>query len=164
MMPNRHARPRAAARLAALIAAVAALSPALLSARAGALRTAAPPTHYAFEAAWAWPERPILPVDVALIDDGRIIVADGRNARLLVVDGDGAVEASWPTAAPPVALAVDGAAGRVYALSMAQRRERSGRDVLVRTDEFVEVWTLDGRRLRQDRLPGWSTASSAEAP
>ncbi|MEO8083926.1 MAG: VWA domain-containing protein [Ardenticatenales bacterium] len=177
MMPRRQdlpRRPKIVAVLAVLacLAALVALAPAFAPARATSLttpsettaRTVSPPTHYAFGARWTWPERPILPVDVALLDDGRMIVADGRNPRLLVVDRDGTVEAAWPTAVEPVALTVDGAAGRVYALEMAQVRERIGRDVQQRTYEYVEEWTLDGRRLRQDRLPGWSTASADEAP
>ena len=123
-----------------------------------------PPTAYALAGEWVWPERPMLPVDVAFLEDGRVVVADGRNPRVVVVGPEGDVEAVWRTAYEPVALAVDPAGGRVYVLCFAQTRARVGRDAVVTTHEVLETWALDGQRVRQDVLPGWSTASADEAP
>ncbi len=98
--------------------------------------TAAVPETWRYSALWPLPPLPIEPIDVAWLRvDGaapKVVVADGRNRRVLVVDArSGETESAWPppariaelsplggrpTVVFPLAVAADGDRARIYVL------------------------------------------------
>ncbi len=94
-------------------------------------RAALPARGYAVVASWPLPPRPLPhtpdfePLDLALLPDGRLLVADAANNAVLAFDPEGRLAGKWtfdgqpgtrPCAATPIALALGAGEGPVYVL------------------------------------------------
>lgn len=106
--------------------------------------------QFALEATWRLPEAPAEPLDLALLPDGTLVVADGRRNAVLVFDADGALRGEWsePPTGPlpgyvyvPRCVEADGGRDLAYVLWL---RYRDDGTTLHPSGAFLDTRRPDG--------------------
>jgi len=109
-----------------------------------------PDDPFRLETTWRLPEAPSEPLDLALLADGSLLVADGRRNAVQRYGPDGLLRDTWdaPPTGPlpgyvyvPRCVAADSARGRLFVLWL---RYRDTGSALVLSGAFLDTRGLDG--------------------